>query len=236
LAAKSFDTRSLTIHNSPFSIHNSSLRSSAAANHSTVAACSLNSVQWERTAREVRRQSFALFEAMPDETLVYWSARASALAYWAAVIFMGMWLRGANCVAAIRWAWSIGCVLLVAHEILAMGISFGWSHAAAWEDVAVQTDAVFGVAFGGGLIVNYVAVVLWTADVARWWLWTSPYFTRVPWITIALWAFLGMMYFFGAVVFAEGIVRMIAGTMSLVAVLWIACSVACRRSGRAALD
>jgi hypothetical protein len=169
---------------------------------------------------------------MPDETLVYWSARASALAYWAAVIFAGAWLRGANCVAAMRGAWSIGCALLVAHEILAMGISFGWSHAAAWEDVAVQTDAVFGVAFGGGLIVNYVAVGLWTADVARWWRAPASYFTRVPWITIALWAFLGMMYFFGAVVFAEGIVRMIAGTMFAIAALWIAASVTFRQAAR----
>jgi hypothetical protein len=174
--------------------------------------------------------------AMPNETLVYWSARASALAYWMAVILAGTWLRRGGNLAAVRWTWTVGCGFLVAHEILAMGISFGWSHAAAWQNVAVQTDAVFGVAFGGGLIVNYVAVAAWAADVAWWWASPASYAERTPWITIPLWAFLGIMYFFGAVVFAEGIVQIIAGTMFALAVVWIAANMALRRSGQAALN
>jgi hypothetical protein len=160
---------------------------------------------------------------MPEETLVYWSARASGVAFFVAALLAGRWFRGRVKTAAVRGAWTIACALLVAHELLAMGMAFGWSQTLAWQNIAAQTLAATGIDSGGGLIVNFAAGVLWSADVAWWWLWPQSYSARPAWITVALWTFLALMFFFGAVVFAEGIItRAIAASMFVVAALWLA--------------
>lgn len=113
---------------------------------------------------------------MPEETLVYWSARASGVAFFVATLLAGSWTCGRVSTAVVRGAWTIACVLLVAHELLAMGLAFGWSQTLAWQNIAAQTLAATGVDSGGGLIVNYAAGVLWSADVAWWWLRPRSYF------------------------------------------------------------
>ncbi len=159
---------------------------------------------------------------MPEETLVYWSARASGVAFFVATLLAGSWTCGRVSTAVVRGAWTIACVLLVAHELLAMGLAFGWSQTLAWQNIAAQTLAATGVDSGGGLIVNYAAGVLWSADVAWWWLRPRSYFARPAWITVALWTFLALMFFFGAVVFAAGTIRTIAALMFVLAALWLA--------------
>lgn len=168
---------------------------------------------------------------MPDETLVYWSARASGVAFFVAVLLAGSWFRGRAIFAVVRAAWTSACVLLVAHELLAMGISFGWSQTLAWENIAVQTLLATGIDSGGGLIVNYAAGVLWSLDVAWWWLRPLSHSARPAWITVALWTFLALMFFFGAVVFAAGTTRTIAALMFVVAALWLSFCVAKRPVG-----
>jgi hypothetical protein len=159
---------------------------------------------------------------MPDETLVYWSARASGGAFFVAVLLAGSWFRGRVTAAAVRGAWTSACVLLVAHELLAMGISFDWSQTLAWDNIAAQTLVATGIDSGAGLIVNYAAGVLWSADVAWWWFRPQSHSARPAWIAVALWTFLALMFFFGAVMFAEGATRTIAALMFVVAALWLA--------------
>jgi hypothetical protein len=159
---------------------------------------------------------------MPDETLVYWSARASGVAFFVAVLLAGRWLGRQGSISAVRWAWTIACAFLVAHELLAMGMAFGWSQSLAWQNIAAQTLAATGIDSGGGLIVNYAAGVLWTADVAWWWLSPRSYAARPACVTALLWTFLALMFFFGAVVFAAGAVRMIAALLFVVAAAWLA--------------
>jgi hypothetical protein len=159
------------------------------------------------------------------EALVYWSARASGIAYLVAVLLAVLRLRRGHGGAGIRAAWTTACALLVAHELLALVVFFDWSQAAAWRNIAAQTRDAIGIDFGGGLIVNYLAAVLWTADVAWWWCASASYAVRPRWISIVLWSFLGLMFFFGAVVFSEGIARFVAaGLFALAGLCLAACS------------
>lgn len=173
------------------------------------------------TASTARRALCRRSPAMHDDTLVYWSAHASGLAFFAAVLLAGRRMRDGSGTGAMRAAWTAACALLIAHEILAMGISFGWSQRRAWDDIAARTDAMFGIGFGGGLIVNYATVAVWAADVAWQWIWPAPHASRRPAVGAALWLYVAAMFFFGAVVFAEGAVRWISAALFVVAAAWL---------------
>ncbi|MEX2188531.1 MAG: hypothetical protein WD875_17105 [Pirellulales bacterium] len=163
---------------------------------------------------------------MHEGQLVYWSARASGVAYFVAVVLAGRRGRGGRSDVAVRTAWTVACGLLVAHEILAIALSFGWSQSLAWRRIAEQTLDVTGVDFGGGLVVNYVTAIVWTADVAWWWIGPASHAARPRWIDVSLWTLLAAMFFFGAVVFADGWTRTAAAAMFAVAGIWL---VACAR-------
>ena len=76
------------------------------------------------------------------------------------------------------WAFTLGLVLALVHTALAFDVVHHWVHADAVLATARQTDAVFGVAVGWGVYVNYVFYGVWAAD-AAWWrrspdLWMRP--------------------------------------------------------------
>ena len=58
----------------------------------------------------------------------------------------------------------LGAVFAAAHLVWAMQAAYGWDHAAAIEATARQTQAVFGLRWGGGVFVNYVFVGVWLVD------------------------------------------------------------------------
>ena len=62
------------------------------------------------------------------------------------------WVHAAN---------AAGLALCVIHIGLAMGSVHGWSHAAAIDATAIQTDSVYGLRWGGGVFVNYLFVIVW---------------------------------------------------------------------------
>jgi hypothetical protein len=146
--------------------------------------------------------------------LLYGSAWASLLA-WTASEWAGSSARE----GLARLAWSAGAALLVAHTALAFQLRHGWSHAAALRDTALQTEAVTGLDWGGGLYVNYAFAALWVVE-AAWW-WVAPLgFRRCSRLHRRLVrAFFLVMFANGAIVFARGPVRVI-GTLAIVTVLW----------------
>ena len=117
-----------------------------------------------------------------------------------------------------RLLWSLGALALAAHLVLAMQLHHGWSHAAAVADTARQTEAKFGVNWGGGVWFNYAMVVLWLVDAA--WAWLSPIGRDAArgWCRSVRGYFL-FMWFNGAVVFPTGPVRWF-GLMACLAVVW----------------
>jgi hypothetical protein len=69
------------------------------------------------------------------------------------------------------WPWRASCaglVLAACHFLFAFHLRHDWSHALAAEATARQTAAVYGLAWGGGVYVNYVFLGVWAVDLWRW--------------------------------------------------------------------
>jgi len=62
------------------------------------------------------------------------------------------------------WLFLAGGILAAAHLAWAMQDVYGWDHGAAIDATARQTQAIFGVDWGGGVFVNYAFVGVWIAD------------------------------------------------------------------------
>lgn len=119
-----------------------------------------------------------------------------------------------------RWAWwtfATGLLLAIVHTLLAFAVIHNWSHADAVLSTAIQTQSIYGVAFGGGIYVNYLFLAAWLAD--AWWWRTSPRDYIRP--AAAVWtlrAFYMVMIFNATVVFATGFRRV----LGLLLVSWLA--------------
>ena len=100
-----------------------------------------------------------------------------------------------------RWCWTWALVIFLVHVMMAFHFYHHWSHVDAFE----RTRQISG--FGEGLYANYLFALLWTADVAYWWLWPARYAARSPWIDCGLHGFMLFMVFNSMVVFATGPIR-----------------------------
>lgn len=105
---------------------------------------------------------------------------------------------------APRWAWPMWCagaIACVAHILIAMAYHHGWSHQAAVLETARQTASVYGLAWGGGVYVNYMFVGVWLAEVAWWRLDSSRYARQPRWMRWAVRAFYFVIVCNAAVIF-----------------------------------
>ena len=120
-----------------------------------------------------------------------------------------------------RWAWTVslaGALLCIAHIVIALGYHHHWSHDAAVEATARQTAAVYGLAWGGGVYVNYVFVAIWLAELWRWRTRPAAYFARSPAVSWGLRAFFVTIIVNAAIVFASPRTR-VAGVVLTVILL-----------------
>ncbi|MBA3640996.1 MAG: hypothetical protein M3541_08420 [Acidobacteriota bacterium] len=115
------------------------------------------------------------------------------------------------------WAFTLGLVLALVHTVLAFDIVHNWVHADAVLATARQTDAVFGVAVGWGVYVNYLFYGVWAAD-AAWWRKSPELLGRPALATWALRAFYLVIIVNAAVIFAAGPRRVLGVLM----VSWLA--------------
>jgi hypothetical protein len=148
--------------------------------------------------------------------------RASAwlsLASWAA----GEWLLASSATPhrerRARGAFTLGALALLLHTGLALHVRHAWSQTDALLAIARETAEVTGLAFGGGLFVNYAFLAFWLAEAVAWWRSPTRYLNRparVRWVSRAVFLF---MFVNGAVVFGHGPVR-VFGTLAILAVCW----------------
>jgi hypothetical protein len=142
--------------------------------------------------------------------LTIWTIRLALVCYvvYAAGSIATFSCRCATWSAIGRWIWTVGCGLFVLHVVAAFAFYHHWSHAAAWETTAAETDAMLGVRFGDGIYFSYVFLVLWVADVAfMWWMAMRPMVaTKRPtrWLRGIVHAYLFFIAFNGAIVFESG--------------------------------
>jgi len=129
----------------------------------------------------------------------------------------GLTPRGSRPPAWAWWAFTLGLALALIHTLLSFHIVHDWVHADAVRTTAAQTEAMYGVAVGWGVYVNYVFFAVWLAD-AWWWRAAAATPVRPPEVTWTLRAFYMIVIFNAAVVFATGPRRLIG----LVLVSWLA--------------
>ena len=101
------------------------------------------------------------------------------------------------------WAFTLGLVLALVHTALAFDVVHHWVHADAVLATARQTDAVFGVAVGWGVYVNYLFYCVWAAD-AAWWRRSPDLWLRPALVTTILRGFYLLIIVNAAVIFAAG--------------------------------
>ena len=120
------------------------------------------------------------------------------------------------------WAWSTyatGAILLVIHILLAMAVRHNWSNAAAVEATARHTNDMFGLAWGGGVYVNYVFAAIWIAELFVWRQWPDGYALRPGWIKWSLRLFYFVIIVSAAVIFATGWRRWV-GAAIVLSLIW----------------
>jgi hypothetical protein len=149
------------------------------------------------------------------EFLTRWTVRLALVGYAGAVALRLLPGRSLHRQAAERWLWTVGCLLYLGHVVAAFHFYHGWSHWAAYQETARRTGEEVGVAWGGGLYLNYLFTAAWVADAAWWWRGLQAYESRPRWVGRVLHAFLAFMAFNGAVVFATGLVRWVGLAVSL---------------------
>ena len=123
--------------------------------------------------------------------------------------------RGRRWRNLLRPMWTIGCIAIVAHVVAAFHYTHHWSHDAAIDSTARETEQLIDMAFGEGLYFNYLFLLVWIADVLFWWLRPERYETRPAWLAYGIHGYLFFIAFNGAVIFESGVTR-IGGIVAVV--------------------
>jgi hypothetical protein len=146
-----------------------------------------------------------------EELLTRWTVRLSLLLYAATLAALLIRRFRPGIIREARLTWTAGCALLWLHLAAAFHFYHRWSHEAAYEATAQDTEATIGWAFGGGVYFNYLFALVWTMDVAYWWS-RAPqaYFRRARWLSALMHGFLIFMVVNAAVIFVDGAPRWVA--------------------------
>ncbi len=133
----------------------------------------------------------------------------------ALLAFLIAWLcrvgfRSRSQAVAERWLYAAGALLMLVHIVLAYGIFHRWSHAAALQHTAEQTEAVVGLSFAGGLYFNFVFVLVYLVDVVWRFRLREPDARQPRWLAITVDGFLLFIVAMSTIVFETGPVRHVA--------------------------
>lgn len=102
-----------------------------------------------------------------------------------------------------RCCWTLAWAAYLVHLAMAFHHYHHWSHA----DAMRHTREVSGI--GEGIFVSHFFTLVWTCDVAYWWLRPQRYAARSVWIDEALHGFMAFVVFCGTVVYEKGLIRWI---------------------------
>jgi hypothetical protein len=141
----------------------------------------------------------------------------AATALWAAAEWIR--LRHPRRWRAARLSWTVGAILSAVHLLAAMHLVHGWSHDAALRATALQTAALTGLDWGGGLYINYLFIAFWLIDAGWWWVVPDRFLSRTRIHAGVIRAVFIFMFVNGAVIFARGAGR-IVGILAIGTVCW----------------
>lgn len=157
--------------------------------------------------------------ADPGDFLIRGTVRVALLGYAAAASLLlwpgGSWRIGRLC-------WTLAWAAYLVHLAMAFHHYHHWSHA----DAVEHTRAVSGV--GEGIYVSHLFTLLWTADVAWWWLRPASHAARPAWVGACLHGFMFFMVFNATVVYESGFIRWAGVALTV----WLAALLLVRRTWR----
>ena len=110
---------------------------------------------------------------------------------------------------------ALGLATLVVHIAIAIFHHHGGDHAAAVAETARLTGQVYGVAWGGGVYVNYAFVVTWAAYIWSWRAHAERLDSTNPWVLVIR-ATLLVIIVNALVVFASPLTRPLGVVLCLV--------------------
>jgi hypothetical protein len=140
------------------------------------------------------------------DTLTRYTVRP-ALLYYAAAAALMLVLRPAEWPAdrgrgwLARWLWTAGWAAYVVHVVVAFALYHHGSHAEAMAHV----EAASG--WAEGIFVSHLFGLVWTLDVAWWWLRPIGHRRRSPWWDRCLHGFMAFIVFNATVVYETGLIR-----------------------------
>jgi hypothetical protein len=135
-----------------------------------------------------------------------------ALLYYALALALMLFLRRDDWEARTprgrltRCAWTLAWLTYLLHLAAAFHYYHHWSHTDAME----RTGRISG--FDGGIFVSHLFTLLWTADVAWWWLRPLSYASRPLAIGVVLHSFMLFIVFNATVVYETGFIRWAGAT------------------------
>ncbi len=149
---------------------------------------------------------YALQSPTLGDDLTRYTVRLSLLYYAMAATMMLLlrkpeWFALSGRGRLARWCWTLAWSSYLVHLAMAFHHYHHWSHA----DAVEHTRAVSGL--GEGIYFSHLFTLLWSADVAGWWLWPGRYARRSPWIDRGLHGFMAFIIFNGTVVYETGLIR-----------------------------
>jgi len=168
--------------------------------------CRCATALWAGLLAVVLIAPFAISTADVGDSLIRNTIRLSLFYWWAAVNLL-LFLRRDDWPAQTergqfaRMCWTLAWAAYLVHLGMAFHWYHGWSHAAAME----HTREVSGV--GEGIYVSHLFTLLWTLDVAWWWLQPGAHARRSPWVDRLLHGFMAFVIFNGTVVYETGLIR-----------------------------
>ena len=144
--------------------------------------------------------------------MILWTIRLAGIFYVIAIVQL---IRH----RPARASWAIGCALYLAHVVAAFQYAYHWSHAIAVQETARQTEALFGLNWGGGIWFNYAFTAIWAADAAWWLIAPKSRAARPNWLNTVIHSYLAWMFVNGAIVFPQGPTRWIAAALAVVLII-----------------
>ncbi len=144
---------------------------------------------------------------MPHVPLSLAPSPATIVTIWAALLLYTAGEYGRTRRTPRPWSrpvWLIAAAFYLAHVAVAFATHHGWSHAAAYAYTAAQTNALFGLAWGGGLWVNHAFTLVWIGEALWWQLLPASHARRAHAWTLAVRGAFLFMIVNGAVIFVSG--------------------------------
>lgn len=129
---------------------------------------------------------------------------------WTIRVAIGLYALSALCRARPRVArtlFTTAWLTYFLHVAAVFHFAHHWSHDAAFQYTQTRTAEITGIAFGGGLWVNYAFTLLWTLEVLWWWLDSNGYQRRPRWLNALIDGTFLFIIFNATVVFGVGAVR-----------------------------